>query len=73
MGPVLEPGQFNFRDKEGKSPVQPLPTKPENRMTGLVFASWDLDEASDSVPGALVLGITDLDLNQFPEEMQEAA
>ena len=42
-------------------------------MTGLVFASWDLDEASDSVPGALVLGITDLDLNQFPEEMQEAA
>lgn len=38
---------------------------------GFIFANWDLDGTSDSVPDDLVPGTTDLDLNQFLKWMQE--
>lgn len=55
----------NFRIKRERAQSSLTANKTRKLNDRSCFASWDLDEASDSVPGALVLGITDLDLNQF--------
>lgn len=40
---------------------------------GLIFANWDLGGTVGLVPGDLVLGTMDLNLNQLPEGRQEPA